>query len=109
MCWICLFGVTKAITKVVKVTKTTWSNLKGENYGLVKDKLLEIGNWPIEEETNVMWNEMSSIIQRVAKEILDEPKMCGLLSKKSWWWSGEVQKAVKGERKHLKTWQKVKK
>lgn len=41
-----------------------------------------------------MWNKMCNII-RVAEEILGEPKESWLQLSESWWWSGEIQKAIK--------------
>lgn len=38
-------------------------NLKGKNKDLVKDKIFERENLPIEKDSNVMWNEMSNIIK----------------------------------------------
>lgn len=48
--------------------------LKGENYVSFKAKVLEIGNWHIEEESNVMWNKMSSITKWVEKRFLENYK-----------------------------------
>lgn len=69
--------------------------LKGENYGFLKDKILEKGNGPIQEESNVIWKEMSSITRRVGKEILGESKGFWLQAKESLWWNGEVQNALR--------------
>lgn len=54
-----------------RVPKIRWWTLKGKNYGLFEDTIIEIGNWPMEEYSDFMWNEMSNIIRRVAKELIN--------------------------------------
>lgn len=50
---------------------------------------------------------MSSVIRRVAQQILEESKGDDYMPKESWWWSGEVQKAIKEKRTYLKPWKEV--
>lgn len=40
-------------------------NLK---YSSIKHQVLEIGNGPIKEDSNVWWNEMSSFIEKIFLE-----------------------------------------
>lgn len=79
---------------------------KRKNYGLFEKNISEIGNWPI-EDSNVTWNVMSSIIRRVTR-YFSETKGYQLEATESWWWSGEVEKAIKKRRTHFKTWKKDK-
>lgn len=76
--------------------------LKGENYVSLKAKVLEIGNWHIEEESNIMWNEMSVIIKWVEKRFLENYKRVDWEGKESSWWNGKVNKIMKEIRPHLK-------
>lgn len=71
---------------------------KRKSYSLSKEKILAVRNWPIEEDSNLMWNKMSSIIRRVAKYIFGELKGQSLQVRESWWWNGEVQKTIKEKR-----------
>lgn len=57
-----------------KVTKIIWWRLKRENYGLFKYKILE-SNRHTEDDSNDLWNEISSIIRRETKEIIGEFKV----------------------------------
>lgn len=41
-----------------------------------------------------MWSEISNIIRRVAKQFFRESEWCWQQAKESWWWCGEVQKAL---------------
>lgn len=49
-----VYSENKTINNFSRVPITRLWNLKGENYDLLKNKLLEIGNWPIEEDNNVI-------------------------------------------------------
>lgn len=73
---------------------------------IIKDKLIK-GKWNLEQETNVIWNEMTSSIKRVAKKVLGESRGKAHPSKKTWWWNKEVQTAIRAKRFCSKAWQKT--
>lgn len=62
-------------------------NLIEKINGLFKYNILKRENWPIEEDSQVMWNGMSNIIRRVTKRFL---RKCPLHIKKCCWWSREA-------------------
>ena len=45
-----------------------------------------------------MWDAMASCIRKVANEVLRESRGKGLPLKETWWWSEEVQKAIRTKR-----------
>lgn len=52
---------------------------------LFRNKLMEEGNWNIEEEVNVMWNEMIVYIRKVAKDVLGVSRGKSQLYKETCW------------------------
>lgn len=58
---------------------------------LLKDTGLEIENWTIEEDSNVMRKEMSNIIRRVAKDICGIKKVSVASQAKLVVWGGPKQ------------------
>ena len=93
-------------TNVNKRLRTKWWNLKGDNLIHFKDKIIKEDIWSIDNETNTMWNSMSSCIKKVAKDVLGESKGCRLDGKESWWWNESVQKVIKEKKILYKEWQK---
>jgi Reverse transcriptase (RNA-dependent DNA polymerase) len=86
----------------VRDSRTRWWNLKGENLSRFKDKIIGEGPWQTDEGVQVMWNKMSSCIQRVAKEVLGESRGNGPPTKETWWWNDEVQGAIKRKKERYK-------
>ncbi|XP_077249214.1 uncharacterized protein LOC143888669 [Tasmannia lanceolata] len=69
---------------------------------MFKDRLLKEGPWSHDEGTNIMWNEMSSYIRKVAREVLGESRGSRLPSKGMCWWNEEIQKAIRSKRECYK-------
>ena len=82
----------------VRDSRKRWWNLKGQNLSRFRDKMIEEGLWQTNEGVQVMWNEMNSCIQRVAKEVLGESRGNGPSTKEIWWWNDEVQGAIRKKR-----------
>ncbi|XP_024019756.1 uncharacterized protein LOC112091130 [Morus notabilis] len=62
-----------------------------------KEKLEE-ATWSYIGDANTMWDAMASCIRKVAKEVLGESRGKGPPGKETWWWSEEVQKAIRTKR-----------
>lgn len=45
----------------------------------MNDKIFETGDRLIQEDSNAMWNEMSNITRRIAKEVIGESNVQGKL------------------------------
>lgn len=57
--------------------------LKGENYGFLKDKILEKGNGPIQEESNVIWKKCLASLEELGKRFLENQKGFGCKPRKA--------------------------
>ena len=57
------------------------------------------------EEEETTWEEICNMINTSAKEILGETSGGKYVERESWWWNGDVQKAVKEKRDSFKKWQ----
>ncbi|CAH0724159.1 unnamed protein product, partial [Brenthis ino] len=44
------------------------------------------------------WNEMANYIREIAREVFGETKGKGTIDRDTWWWSEEVQRALKEKR-----------
>jgi len=94
--------------KCNKEVKIKWWNLKGEKYVRFKDRLTVEGPWDVVGDANRMWEDMSSVIRKVAKEICGESRGGRLDSRETWWWNDEVQQAIKTKKECYKRWFKDK-
>ena len=88
-----------------RVKKIKWYMLKKQEK---KDELSlrlaeRMGRTKEEEETT--WEEICNMINTSAKEILGETSGGKYVERESWWWNGDVQKAVKEKRDSFKKWQ----
>ncbi|PKA62210.1 hypothetical protein AXF42_Ash015095 [Apostasia shenzhenica] len=54
--------------------RTRWWNLKNENKCIFKKKVLELGQWNINGDTDLMWLTVANCIRKVAKDVLGESK-----------------------------------
>ena len=88
--------------------KTKWWNFKGENLAKFKNQLAKEDFWSFEGEINLMWNKMANCVKKVAKEILGESKGKKFTRRETWWWSKEIQNAIKEKRDYFIAWQKNK-
>ncbi|XP_024017031.1 uncharacterized protein LOC112090299 [Morus notabilis] len=87
-----------ARTKINHLPRTRWWHLKGIKQLTFKEKLLEEATLSYIGDANTMWDAMASCIRKVAKEVLGESRGKGPLRKETWWWSEEVQKAIRTKR-----------
>ena len=69
-----------------------------ERQDVFKDKIIKEGKWNLDKDVDKMWNEMTTCIKRVAKDILGESKGCGKPTKETWWWNTELQATIKLKR-----------
>jgi hypothetical protein len=53
------------------------------------------GAWYEEEDANNMWVKMATYIRKVVSEVFGVTKGSGGESKDTWWWTEDVQKAIK--------------
>ena len=107
---VCDIGLrnSKEKRKVRIQPKIKWWNLKNDKIQQFRDKIKEeLHSFNL--DVNNMWNSMSRLISRVAKELLGETKGRYISStehnRESWWWSEDVQKVINIKRESFKTWQ----
>ena len=86
----------------VQNPRIRWWKLKGEHQIALKNKLLIEGPWQLDDRADKMWKEISTCIQRVAREVLGESKGIGGQVKETWWWNEEVQEAIKRKKECFK-------
>ena len=54
--------------------------------------------WETQGCANIMWEEMTNGIRKVAKEVLGESKDSDPKDKESWWWNEYVLEKIKYKR-----------
>ena len=88
-----------------RVKKIKWYMLKQQEkkYELSLRLAERMGRTKEEEETT--WEEICNMINTSAKEILGETFGGKYVERESWWWNGDVQRAVKEKRDSFKKWQ----
>ena len=84
--------------KINHLPRTRWWHLKGIKQLTFKEKLLDKATWSYIGDLNTIWDAMASCIRKVAKEVLGESRGKGPPGKETWWWSEEVQKAIRTKR-----------
>ncbi|PKA66012.1 hypothetical protein AXF42_Ash010421 [Apostasia shenzhenica] len=89
--------------------RTRWWNLKNENKFIFKKKVLELGQWNINGETDLMWLTVANCIRKVAKDVLGESKGMIPNNKDTWWWKDDVQEKIKEKKICYRDWFKNKK
>ena len=89
------YNKVRRMQRRVQNPRIRWWKLKGDHQIAFKDKLLKEGPWQLDDGADKMWKEMSTCIQRVAREVLGESKGNGGQAKETWWWNEEVQEAIK--------------
>jgi hypothetical protein len=67
--------------------------LKGETSEVFRERVFVEGAW-FEEDANIMWV-MATCIRKVASEVFGVTKGSRGEPKDTWWWTEEVQKAIK--------------
>ena len=71
--------------------------MKGESTTISEDKVVKEGERNLEEETTVMWKQMTEYIRTIARELLGESKRKGHYNKEIWWWTVEVLEVFQKE------------
>ncbi|XP_026444841.1 uncharacterized protein LOC113345263 [Papaver somniferum] len=86
-----------------KVILDEWWNLKEEDVRTFKDKALSEGVLCEDGEVDHMRTKIASRIRILAVEVLGEFKGFGKRDPKdTWWWSPEVQQAIKDKKERIK-------
>jgi len=55
----------KRRTRMSRRPRTRWWDLKVENLMQFRGRMIKGGSWNVHDETNIMWNNMSSFIKKV--------------------------------------------
>jgi hypothetical protein len=88
------FRISTHRVKQVKIARTKWWELKGERSKVFRERVFVEGAWS-EEDANIMWVKMATCIRKVASEVFRVTKVSSGESKDTWWWTEDVQKAIK--------------
>jgi hypothetical protein len=90
-----LFQISTRRVKQAKTARTKWWKLKGEIFEVFRERVFVQGAWSEEEDANNMWVKMATCIRKVASEVFGVTKGSIGESKDTWWWTEDVQKAIK--------------
>jgi hypothetical protein len=82
------------LTKQAKIARIKWWKLKGETSEVFRERVLVEGAW-FEEDANNIWVKMATCIRKVASEVFGVTKGSRGEPKDTWWWTEDVQKAIK--------------
>jgi hypothetical protein len=72
-----------------------WWKLRGVEVQVFKDRMLGEGPWEEGEDANDIWLKMATCVQKMAAEVFGVSRGGKQEAKDNWWWSEEVQKAIK--------------
>jgi hypothetical protein len=75
--------------------RTKWWKLKGETSEIFRERVFVEGTWSEEEDANIMWVKMATCIRKAVLEVFRVTKGSTGESKDTWWWTEDVQKAIK--------------
>ena len=89
------FRISTHRVKQAKIARTKWWKLKGETSEVFRERVFVEGAWSEEEDANNMWVKMATCIRKVASEVFGVTKGSSGESKDTWWWTEDVQKAIK--------------
>jgi hypothetical protein len=78
-----------------------WWKLKGETFEVFRERVFVEGIW-FEEDAN-MWVKMATCIRKVVSKVFGVTKGSSGESKDTWWWTEDVQKAIKEKKKCYRT------
>jgi hypothetical protein len=81
--------------KQAKFARTKLWKLKGETSEVFKETVFVEGAWSEEEDATNMWVKMATCIRKVASEVFGVTKGSRGEPKDNWWWTENVQKAIK--------------
>ena len=90
-------------SKQVKFARMKWWKLKGETFKVFKERVIVEGAWSAEEDANNMWVKMATCIRKVASEVFGVNKGSRGEPKDTWWWTEDVQKAIKEKKECYKS------
>jgi hypothetical protein len=89
------FRISTHRVKQAKIARTKWWKHKGDTSKVFRERVFVKGAWSEEEDTNNMWVKMATCIRKVALEVFGVTKGSSGESKDTWWWTEDVQKAIK--------------
>jgi hypothetical protein len=78
-----------------KLRGRSGGNSKGRHPKFFKERVFVEGAWSEEEDANNMWVKMATCIRKVASEVFGVTKGSRGEPKDTWWWTEDVQKAIK--------------
>ncbi|XP_075990214.1 uncharacterized protein LOC142985856 [Anticarsia gemmatalis] len=92
--------------------KTKWFMLEkkecaDEFQKRVTEKMIGMEDGIRKKSANECWNEMTSCVRSVGKNVFGESKGKGMIDKDTWWWNEEVQRALKEKKDAFKDWKSV--
>jgi hypothetical protein len=88
------FRISTHRVKQAKIVRTKWWKRKGGTYEVFRERVFLEGAWS-KEDANNMWVKMVTCIRKVAPEVFGVTKGSSGEPKDTWWWTEDVQKAIK--------------
>lgn len=83
-----------------------WKKLK-KSEDTLREKMLAEVDWCKEGSVEFMWKNLAGEVRSCCRKVLGEYKSgTTYMEKETWWWSDEVDQAVKEKKKAYKMWQK---
>ena len=89
------FRISTHRVKQAKIARTKWWKHKGDTSKVFRERVFVEGAWSEEEDANNMWVKMATCIRKVASEVFGVTKGSSGEPKDTWWWTEDVQKAIK--------------
>jgi hypothetical protein len=89
------FRVRVVQDKRAEIARMRWWKLRGVEVQVFKDRMLGEGPWEEGEDANDIWLKMATCVQKMAAEVFGVSRGGKQEAKDNWWWSEEVQKAIK--------------
>jgi hypothetical protein len=96
------FRVCVVRDKRAEIARTRWQKLRGVEAQVFKDRMLGEGPWEDGEDENDMWLKMATCVRKMAAEVFGVSRGGKQEAKDTWWWSEEVQKAIKEKKECFK-------
>ena len=85
-----------------KTSRTKWWKLRGEAAQTFKERMLEEAPWDEGDDAEEMWLKMATCVRKVASEVFGVSRGGKKEMKDTWWWSDEVQRAIKEKKECFK-------
>jgi hypothetical protein len=86
--------------KQANFARMKWWKLKGETFKVFKERVIVEGVWTEEEDANNMWVKMATCIRKMTSEVFGVTKGSRCEPKYTWWWTKDVQKAIKDKKEY---------